>query len=175
MNPRYYLVEDGKVTGPHSLEVLRQKAEIHVISPDNHVQPATPPDAPWYPLREDAALLAALFPARPALSLGKARFTPANAPADTATPAVDVFALLRDNTARQVAAERALPPPPERPRRGARRKRDFLLVAVGGDALAIAFWFWAGQSTVHGVFVLSFVVVLTVSLYWVLFHVLDPY
>jgi hypothetical protein len=174
MNPPYYLVEDGKVTGPHSLEVLRQKADIRVISPDTHIQPAVPPDSPWYALREDAALLALLFPARPTLSLGKARFTPANAATDAASAPVDVFAMLRDNAARQSAAEREVPLPPLPPR-GRRRNRDFLLIAVGGDAFAIAFWLWAGQSSVHGVFVLSFVVVLTLSLYWVLYHVVDPY
>lgn len=174
MNPPYFLVEDGKVTGPHSLEVLRQKAEIHVISPDTHIQPAVPPDSPWYALREDAALLALLFPARPTLSLGKAHFTSANTPGDAASAPVDVFAMLRDNAARQSAAERDVPLPPLPPR-GKRRNRDFLLVALGGDALAILFWLWAGKNTVHGIFVLSFVVVLTLSLYWVLYHVVDPY
>lgn len=174
MNPPYFLVEDGKVTGPHSLEVLLQKAGIHVIGPDTPVQPAALPDASWRPLRAETELHAVLFPARPTLSLGKAHFTSTNTPGDAASAPVDVFAMLRDNAARQNAAERDIPLPPLPPR-GKRRNRDFLLIAVGGDAFAIAFWLMAGRNTVHGIFVLSFVVVLTLSLYWVLYHVLDPY
>ena len=174
MNPPYFLLEDGRITGPHSLEVLRQKAEIHVISADTPIQPASLPEAAWRPLREDRPLHAFLFPARPTLSLGKAQYISANTPGDAASAPVDVFAMLRDNAARQNAAERDVPLPPLPPR-GKRRNRDFLVVAIGGDALALGLWLWGGCNIVHGIFVLSLVVMLTLSLYWVLYHVLDPY
>lgn len=174
MNPPYYLVEDGATTGPHTLTVLQQKAEIRVIGPETFVRAVVPEDAPWRRLKDEGELFAHLFPARASLTLSKANFTATNTQSDAGSRAVDVQTLLRDNAAYQVAAEKRLT---ERPlaKVGSARRRDFIVIAGGSCAFATVAWLITGRSPILGIFALSFATLMSLGTYWVLYHVQDPY
>lgn len=174
MSTHYYLVEGGVVTGPHSLLVLRQKAEIHALRPDAMVHPLLPADAPWCPLHEIPDLLAAVFPAPSAPRLALSRPTLPNTASDADLAPTEVPELLRDNVARQVFAESGIPLRKLKPL-GAKRRRDFLVLFLLGNAFALGSGYFLGFNGVQGVFILSFCAVFNVSLYWVLFHVMDRY
>lgn len=176
MSPRYYLLENDAATGPHSLVVLRQKAEIHVITPATLAAPeATDSDpAPtWQPLRDLPELHALLFPPKPGLALQTASPFASLTPAESAHAPVEVQSLLRDNTLRQLAAENfdpaTLPPGPD-----ARRRRVFILFAVAFNAPAVlAYLLLPAENPVH-LLAPSLALVATAVAYWLLYHVLDP-
>lgn len=181
--PRYYLVEDSQTSGPHSLLVLQQKAEILTLRPDDLVHPADDPpaDAPtagWHPIRDDAELHALLFPARPGLALGA---TPpvagVNPEQDRDTPAAHVLGLLRENARFEEAAraEHDVFAAARSDTRGRNRRRDFRVVVIGGNLFALGMFALGGFNPIHGVFVLGFMAILTGGAYWVLYHVMDPY
>lgn len=176
MSASYILLEDRQPSGPHSLLVLRQKAEIRVIHPDTPIRPATPPDAPWVTIREIPELFALLFPTRTTPTLGTASsFVSTNATTDADYAATDVRQLLRNNTAYQVLAESAQPTR-KLEKIGARRRRDFWVVVLGANAAAVAYiGLLAGFGAIQLVFLLGFAVILTVGLYWVMFHIMEPY
>lgn len=176
MSETYILLEDRQPSGPHSLTVLRQKAEIRVITPDTPIRPATPPDSPWVTIREIPELHALLFPARTTPTLGTANtFVSTNAATDADYAATDVRQLLRNNTAYQTLAEEAQSPRPL-VKIGARRRRDFWVVVLGANAAAIAYiTFLAGFGPIQLVSLLGFASILTVGLYWVMFHIMEPY
>lgn len=171
----FILLESRQPSGPHSLAVLRQKAEVHAITPDTPIRPSTPPDSPWVTIRELPALHDLLFPARTAPKLGVAQFVSTNTTTDADYAPTDVFQLLRDNTARQALAESAQPTR-KLEKIGRRRLRDYLIVVLGSNAAAIAYiGLLAGFGTIQLVFLLGFAVILTVGLYWVMFHIMEPY
>jgi hypothetical protein len=176
MSASYILLEDRQPSGPHSVVVLRQKAEIRAIHPDTPIRLATPPEAPWVTIREIPELFALLFPARTTPTLGTApSFVSTNADTDAYYAATDVRQLLRDNTARQVLAESA-EPARKLAKIGARRRRDYWIVVLGSNAAAVAYiGLLAGFGTIQLVFLLGFASILTVGLYWVMFHIMDPY
>lgn len=174
MPEAYYLAEDGRATGPHSLAVLRQKAEIHVLFPESLVLPAGLPavaPAAWTPIHALPELHDRLFPARARLSLGAAHVAQ-NISRDDATLApTDVGALLRDNTARQLGAEGPLLPPAGAPYRY-RRPRDYAWCAGLLNAGCLAY----GLSfTFLNPFLLGLFVIGNLALLWVIFGVLDRY
>jgi hypothetical protein len=137
---------------------------------------ATPPA--WAAIRDLPELHEHLFPARatPAPRLGSTpSFATANDDSDPSHGVTDVSQLLRDNTARQIAAE-ATRAPRQLAKIGAARRRDFLVVVLGGNAAALAYTaFLAGFGVVQVAFLGGFVVILTAGTYWVLYHVMDPY
>ena len=171
MSPAYYLVEDGQTTGPHSLAVLRQKAEIHVLRPEALVHPAdSTPDAGWHPISSEPELLALLFPARTAPVLGKASFDSSISNRDASIVPFDVAAALRDNTARQRTAEgELLPPQPPRPNN---RRRDLFVSIVGLNLFCLLMGFLIGFANpfLIGLFAMG-----NVSIVWVLYGVMDRY
>ncbi len=174
MSSLYYLAEDGATTGPHTPLVLLQKAGIHALHPESLVIDAATPGAPWRPIREVPELHALIFPAPSAPKLGLGAFTPSGAPADTGFAATDIHQLLHDNTARQLASEDLAAARPLVPV-GTRRRRDFWLLLIAGDAVAVGSGFFLGFGPVQAVFILSFLVFFSLSLYWVLYHAMDPY
>jgi hypothetical protein len=173
MHPTYQLVEGDQVTGPHSLAVLRQKAEIHVINPQTPVRAVVQPPEPWRPIREWPELHDVLFVAKSGAKLGVAKFHSTNAQTDADSAPVDVQELLRGNAVVQKAAEK------RQARAGLgpylRRRLVFALVVAlvvlpllflyfrvlprTGDSLALIAGFAAAGLAV---------------IYWVMFHVLDP-
>lgn len=167
--PRYFLSENGRRTGPHSLAVLKQKAEIGVIKPDTSLAPEVEPDT-WAPISDFQVLAEELFPARPRYSLGTRVVEKVNHASDNHS-APSVHEMLRDNLARQQAAEGELLKP--LPPRSNRRRRDYLIVAGLINGLVIINvilgrpWF--------DPFLLGFFAMGNISLAWVLFVVLDRY
>jgi len=110
MHPNFQLVEGDQITGPHTLAVLRQKAEIHVIRPDTPVRAIVQPPEPWRPIRDWPELHDLLFVAKSAHKLGTARFHNTNIKTDAESAPLDVAALLRSNAARERAAVKKLNP-----------------------------------------------------------------
>jgi len=172
----YHVLEDEGRTGPHSLAVLRQKAEVHALHPCSRVRPVgAAADAAWTLVRDLPELHAHLFPGRQLPRLGSVRFESANTRADASTEATDVHALLRDNTARQLAAETAAPPKPLA-KIGARRRRDFWLLVVGANGAASAYIFsMAGFGAAQVGFLIVVAALVTTALHWMIFQVMDPY
>lgn len=90
MHPTYQLVEGDQVTGPHSLTVLRQKAEIRVINPDTPVRAIVQPPEPWRPIRDWPELHELLFVAKTTPKLGVAKFHATNIQTDADSAPVDI-------------------------------------------------------------------------------------
>lgn len=174
MSSLYYLVENGATTGPHTLRVLHQKAEIRALSPDALVIDAATPGAPWRPIHEVPELHAHIFPTPAAPKLDLGTYKPSLPAADAGFSPTDVRQLLHDNTARQLAAEKLAGARPL-VRIGTQRRRDFWLLLIVGNGIAAASGFFLGFNLIQTVFILSFVVFFSLSLYWVLYHVMDPY
>src|SRR5690606_6398356 len=122
----------GLRTGPHSLLVLKQKAEIHMITPETSLASETNPDG-WTPIREMEVVCAELFPARTRLRLGSRTVEHLNA--NDPRAAIRVEDLLQDNLRRRQAAETDLLSP--LPPRSNKRLRDYLLLAIAGNLLAL--------------------------------------
>ena len=172
MSSGYELQESGCVTGPHSLVVLRQKAEIHVLRPDHLVRLASAPEpGPWLPIREIPELCELLFPprARPRLSTLVVHDS-TNTRTDASTPATDVFKLLKDNSAHQRAAEddllKDLGPRPNN------RRRDYLILAFSLNVFVAAVGSFVGY---HNPFLIGLWTMGNLGLIWVLYFVMDRY
>lgn len=177
MKPPYLLLEDGRPTGPHSLLVLHQKADIRVLHPDSLVRPAESPDAPWIPVRAIPDLHALLFPPRSAPALASPRAAPpapaASASAGAPARPVEVEALLRDNTARLVAAEHFNPGGLSS--RRLRRHRSFLCSVLAFAAPAWALHRFGPLPKTEMTFILlaSAVGVASLLSYWIIYHITD--
>jgi hypothetical protein len=163
MSPAYYLVEDGRATGPHSLDVL--------LRPDALVHPVdAAPNTGWRPLRDEPELHALLFPARAAPTLGVAHFDSVNAATDAATDRFDIATALQDNTARQRVAEGdLLRPQPPRPNN---RRRDYLVCTIGLNLFCLLMGFLIGFLNP---FLIGLCVMGNIGLAWVLYGVMDHY
>lgn len=176
MKPPYFLLEGGLPTGPHSLVVLQQKADIRVIGPEASVRPSVSPDAPWLPIRAIPDLHALLFPAKSAPVLGTAHFTAINSPPPpgAADRPVAVERMLQDNTARLVASER-FDPCAVPNRRAARRRRGFVLTVLACAAPAAALYrygpFPQTESTL--ICLAGFIGVAALMSYWMIYHISD--
>lgn len=171
MSPAYYLVEEGHSTGPHSLAVLAQKAEVHALRPDSLVCPVESAEAPdWRPIRELPELHDHLFAPRTLPSLGAARFAAVNSEIDQAAAPFVVEQALRDNTARQRAAEgellKDLGPRPNR------RRRDYLFCAGGLNLFVLLLGPLIGYGNP---FLVGLWAIGNVSLVWILYGVMDRY
>ena len=166
--PRYFLREDGRRTGPHSLAVLKQKAELGLITADTMLAAEAEPET-WAPLRDSQVLCEELIPARPHYTLGKREVERVNRADNPAVPSVDE--MLRANLARQKQAEgELLTPMPPRPNR---RRTDYLILA----GLLNGF---IGLLIYHGMpwynpFLLGLFIMGNLGLTWVLFGVMNRY
>lgn len=167
--PRFFLQENRLRTGPHSLAVLQQKAEIGVITPETSLAPEADPDG-WAPISESQVLCEELFPARPRYTLGPRTVETVNTAADPHY-APSVQEMLRGNLSRQREAEGELLKP--LPPRSRRRRTDYVIVAVLLNGLVLVNllmgrpWF--------DPFLLGFFTMGNISLAWVLFGVMDRY
>jgi predicted phage tail protein len=103
-----------------------------------------------------------------------AKFEALNEPTATPTPApTDVHQMLRDNLARENAAGMNVVKPV--PKRRSRRKRDFWLMLVLGNLAIAATVHLAGGSVMSNLFGLAGIILLSVSLAWVMWFVMDDY
>ena len=176
MSDGYQLQENGRATGPHSLVVLRQKAEIRVIHPGSLVRAADASDAvAWRPIGSIPELHADLFPPKPLpkLAASAAPFVSANSPASHAhvpAAATDVFAILKNNSARdQASADALLKDLGPRPNN---RRRDYLICAIALNLFAVG----AGHIVGYvNPFVIGLAVMGNLGLAWVMFFVSDRY
>ncbi len=175
MHPTFQLVEGDQVTGPHSLAVLRQKADIHVITPDTPARPVAHPPEPWRPIRDWPELHALLFAAKTSVHLRDARFHSTNAQTDADSDPIDVQDILRGNAAAQKTSELRETNATPTPDPYARRRRLFAVTAalVVLPAAAICFLLLPGT---QGVITATAGIVLSALavIYWIMFHVLDP-
>jgi hypothetical protein len=166
--PRFFLSENGLRTGPHSLVVLKQKAEIGVLRPDTSIAPESEP-GDWSPIHESQVLSEELFPARRQFTLGARTVEMVNSSATQAAPSVEE--MLRDNLARQRAAEGELLKP--LPPRSNKRRNDYILLAGGLNAI-VAVRLLQG-CPVYDPFLVGLFVMGNISLVWVMFFVMDRY
>lgn len=169
--PRYFLQENGLRTGPHSLAVLKQKAEIHVIKPDTSLAPEAEPDA-WEPISDSQVLCEELFPIRAQFTLGARAVQTVNTSADPHhAPTVDE--MLRENIARQRAAEGALMKP--LPRRSNRRLKDYLFTVAAGALASMIPWLFVHVTLGHILLSIASTLFVALSAGWVFFFVMDRY
>ncbi|AKC82066.1 hypothetical protein IMCC26134_03425 [Verrucomicrobia bacterium IMCC26134] len=61
MNPHYFLIEGQEVTGPHSMESLKQRADNGIITPATPARPSEPAHTIWMLIQEIPELRAELF------------------------------------------------------------------------------------------------------------------
>lgn len=168
MHPTYQLVEDNQITGPHSIAVLRQKAEIHVIRPDTPVRAVVEPPEPWKPIRAWPELHDLLFVAKTPPPLGTARFHSTNAETDANSTPVNVPELLRAN----LAAEQRFPVVKGGP--SALRCLGFATAVALWVLPLLLFYFNFLPRTGNGALILAGVGIAGVTvIYWIMFHLLD--
>ncbi len=167
---RYFVIVDGKASGPHGIDALRQMASIHAFNRDSLITPEHAEN--WLPIHALPALGDQLFPPVPKLQL-KSRVV---VPTLDATTPVSVEELLRKN----LTAEERLSPPrdytqpaPRAP--GKARNRDYLIAALACNALGLAALLVLPRTPHIGVPLLAYFVVINVGLYWVFYHVMDRY
>lgn len=165
---RYLLIEDGHPTGPHSLAVLLQKAQVHVITADTLAAPENKPPQ-WQPIRTLAPLHEVLFPAKAKLTLGARTVEVVNTTAQAAAPGVDE--ILQANIVRQRTAEGELLKP--HPPRSNKRRNDYLILAGGLNGI-VAVRLLQG-CPIYEPFLVGLFVMGNISLVWVMFFVMDRY
>lgn len=168
--PQYYLVEDGQRTGPHTIAVLKQKAEIHVLTAETLITKESEPAA-WQPLSASPELCAELIPARTRLTLGAHAIEQVNKSEDLATPSVEE--LLQGNLARENAIRGQLLTP--MPPRSNRRRSDYLIMVALGNLAALAAYLFLPANPMVLVSIGSFVALYNVGLVWILYGVMDRY
>lgn len=161
--PRYFLVEDGQRTGPHSLAVLRQKADIHVLTPNTPISSVDTPET-WTPLR-DSALYAELFPNRPRYTLGAHAIERVNA--DNIPAPLSVPELLRANSTYEKAAEKQTRK--QNALRTFDRWRDYAILILFGNVLAALAWEFLPAARTRIVPLLAFVVIYNIGVLWFIF------
>ncbi|CAM2899256.1 DUF4339 domain-containing protein [Rariglobus hedericola] len=168
--PRYFMMEDGQRTGPHSLAVLLQKAEMHALTADTLIAPENEPGI-MLPLRDFQVLCSELLPERVHYTLGAHAIDRVNT---TEIPAaLSVQEILSDNLARERAVEGQLLKSARA--RTNNRRRDYVLLTVAGNAFAALAWVLFPGTPMVVVSLLGFVVIYNVSLAWVLYGVMDRY
>lgn len=169
--PRYYLANGTQRTGPHSLAVLKQLAEVHTITPDTlHAAESDPDD--WTPLRDSQVLHDELFPARPHYSLDHHRpVEHVNNPSNVSAPSVDE--MLRANLARQRQAEGELLKP-QAPRSN-KRRRDYIFLVITGNAFAVLGFILLPANPMVLVPLFAFLIIYNLGLAWTLYGVMDRY
>lgn len=166
----YELQEGDRITGPHTLVVLRQKADIRVIDADTLIRPAHDAHAPWRPLRDDTELIEFLLPKRSRQTLGATRYANTNSATDAASQPVDVMQILRHNSAVE-ASQKDAPKLAAKPY-PYRRRRDYLITASALNLSCVVAGLLLGFVNP---FVLAAFVMGNVCLAWVLYGVMDKY
>jgi hypothetical protein len=214
MSPNYFLIEDHEVTGPHSMAVLRQKADSSKITPATPARPTEPADAIWMLIQEMPDLRAELFKANnspawrttspfktfsasPFKALSANPFkgltthpfkrpdpAPDTAPAASNTPnlsdleaahrPVSVEQMLELNAYHQGAAEEFDPSAmPASPR--TRRNRNFAILVVLINVPAFIAYSSMTADIPAMVVAPTLAAVITVVVYWTLYHLSDPF
>ncbi len=169
--PRFFLTEAGLRTGPHSLAVLKQKAEIYALSPETSIAPESAPDE-WTPISASHVLCEELFPTRRPFTLGSRPVETINM-AGHADAAPSIEQMLRANLARQQAAEGELLKP--LPPRSNRRRTDYLFTVAAAAGLSMVPWLFVPVTAGHIVLSLGATGFVALCGAWVFFVVMDRY
>jgi hypothetical protein len=215
MSPNYFLIEDHEVTGPHSMAVLRQKADDAKISPATPARPTEPVDAIWMLIQEMPELRAELFKsnsapawrttspfktfsaspfkalsATPFKGLTRSPFKrsdpeqielappPPTAPRigdlEAAHPPVRVEQMLKQNAYHQGVREDfdpyKIPPGPR-----SRRNRRFLIITLLLNVPALLAYCCLPSEIPGVVIAPTLTAGLTVLIYWMMYHLSDPF
>ena len=168
--PRYFLREDGRRTGPHSLSVLKQKAEMGLISADTLMAQENEPEA-WAALRDSQVLYEELLPASPHYTLAPREIIRVNHADNPATRSVEE--MLRANLARQQQVEDELLKP--LPPRSNRRMNDYLFIVAGGAGVSMIPWLFVTVTKAHILLSLGATAFIASCAAWVMFGVMDRY
>jgi hypothetical protein len=168
--PRYYIKTESGTTGPHSLDALRQMAELRAFTEEALV--AQENSTEWTLLRDLIELHAELFPpAARKFTLKEKSIDVINIKNNGDTP-ITVEAILHANLTRQQVSEPALSFEVKRPNR---RHRDYWLLMIAGNLFGATLAVFLPHNPFVMVFLLSFFVVFNLGLYWVAFHVMARY
>lgn len=168
--PRYYVKTESGTTGPHSLDALRQMADLRAFTDEALVGQENGTE--WTVLRDLVELHAELFPpsARKFTLKGKS-IEIINSKHNSDAP-ITVEAILHANLARQQVSE---PPLSLEVKRRNRRQRDYWLLMIAGNLFGATLAVFLPHNPFVMVFLLSFFVVFNLGLYWVAFHVMARY
>ncbi len=170
--PSFYLIENHEPTGPHSVQVLRQKAEILVITPDTAVKPSEPADALWAQIHEIPELCALLFPPKKALNLRTFAPFKATPTIEAQHEPVHVEDLLRTNALNQISAEEFTPRKHSHSTRF-RRNRNFILSALAINVPSFLAFCLMTSEVPALVIAPTLAAVATVILYWFMYHLAE--
>jgi hypothetical protein len=167
--PSFYLIEDHAPTGPHSVQVLKQKADIYAITLDTAVKPSEPADAHWAQIHEIPELSALLFPPKKNLNLRV--FAPFNATPviEASHEPVHVEEMLRENALRQIAAENFTPRKTSQGPRY-RRNRAFIISALALNVPSFLAFCLMTAEVPAMVMAPTVAAVATAVLYWLMYH-----
>ena len=169
--PRYFLTEDGKRTGPHSMAVLVQKAEIRMLTANTLLAPENEPDA-WAPLSSYEVLCSELLPNRPNYTLGSRNIERVNS--NNVPPAPSISEMLKANLAHEKAFQSTLPKAPP-PKRSNKRLRDFLIVSITLTLAAVFAGMKFSDNTFFTIALVGATVFLNACLAWVMFGIMSRY
>lgn len=169
MSPERYRVRSADVTyGPHPLATLRDMASVRVFSDEAFIAGEFTDD--WVPICAQPALRDAIFPPGRKLTLKEKNFVSVNTPASDPPPTIEE--ILRKNIAHQTAHEAPLSLEDRRPNR---RRRDFIFLLLAGNGGIAALTALLPHNPVALLFALAFVVMFSLSAYWIMFHIMERY
>lgn len=169
--PRYFLTEEGKRTGPHSMAVLMQKAEIRMLTPNSLLAPENEPDA-WSPLSSYEVLCSELLPNRPHFTLGSRNIERVNS--DDVPPPPSITDMLQANLAHEKAFQ-ATQPKAAPPKSSHKRLRDYLIFATTITALAVFAGMKFSDNTFFTIALVGASAFLNACMAWVMFGIMSRY
>lgn len=169
---RYYLRIDDHVTGPHSIAVLRQKADIYALDRESLIALEEAPQS-YAPIHQHTELATVLFPPPRKLSLAPDRGIQVVNTHET-IHAPSVREILLSNHKKQDPFVKPLTNADFVDRRTG-RNRDYLIAAGVGNGVALLAFFLLPGGAVMFTFILAGVVIYNLSLAWLMFFVIDKY
>lgn len=168
----YYLIENHEPTGPHSLRVLRQKAEVFQIDPETPAKPSHPENALWSHIYEIPELHAELFPPKTTLPLRTFAPPVGLSATEARHEAVDIESMLHDNALRQLDAEGFDPGSlPIGPRQ--RRNRRFLITVLVLNVPAFLAFSLTSATQPYMVLAPTVALITTIITYWFMYHLMS--
>ncbi len=168
--PRYYIKTESGTTGPHSLDALRQMAELRAFTDEALV--AQENGTEWIVLHDLIGLHAELFPPVASKFTLKEKSIEVINSKDNSDAPITVEAILHSNLTRQQVST---PPLSFDVRRPNHRQRDYWLLMIAGNLFGATLAVFLPHNPFVTVFLLAFFVVFNLGLYWVAFHVMARY
>jgi hypothetical protein len=170
--PSFYLIEGHEPTGPHSVQVLRQKADVYAITLDTAVKPSEPPDAIWAQIHEIPELRALLFPPKKTLNLRTFAPFQGTPEIEARHEPIHVEDMLQKNALHQIAAEEFVPRKLSHSPRFI-RNRNFILLALALNVPSFLGYCLLTSEMPALVIAPTLAAVATVVLYWFMYQLAD--